>query len=93
MENPQLLAITYSEFDNIVGPRLVYQYPPNVMTQDTFDSVSDYVIVGNHLCGKLICVKLDDQQYINYSVAIENPKVCIYVLYAFLSFITQCLVF
>lgn len=36
--------------------------------------LSDYVIVGTHLCKKIIVIKNDDIQYMNYSVAIENSK-------------------
>jgi nitrogen permease regulator 2-like protein len=36
--------------------------------------LSDYVIVGTHLCRKIIVIKNDDIQYMNYSVAIENSK-------------------
>ena len=40
----------------------------------SFQQLSDYVIVGKHLCKKIIVVKNDDIQYMNYSVAIDNPK-------------------
>ena len=38
------------------------------------EQLSDYVIVGKHLCRKIIVVKNDDIQYMNYSIAIDNPK-------------------
>ncbi len=68
-------SITYSEFDNIVGPRLIYQVPTNVISSEAFESVSDYVIVGHHLCGKVIGIKLEQFHYINCCVAIDNKKV------------------
>ena len=39
-----------------------------------YEQLSDYVIVGKHLCRKIIVVKNDDIQYMNYSIAIDNPK-------------------
>ena len=32
------------------------------------------MIVGKHLCKKIIVIKNDDIQYMNYSVAIDNSK-------------------
>jgi hypothetical protein len=32
------------------------------------------VIVGKHLCKKIIVIKHDNIQYMNYSVVIDNPK-------------------
>ena len=69
-----LLGITYSEFDNKVGPRLLYAYPSGILSSETFETLSDYVIVGKHLCNKIIAIKTDDFQFINYSVAIDNSK-------------------
>jgi hypothetical protein len=44
-----LRGITYSEFDNIVGPQLRFQYPPHMLSKETFEDVSSYVIVGVYL--------------------------------------------
>ena len=55
--NNGLLGITYSEFDNKVGPRLLYSYPSDVISSETFETLSDYVIVGKHLCNKIIAIK------------------------------------
>lgn len=52
-----LLGITYSEFDNKVGPRLLYSYPSGILSSETFETLSDYVIVGKHLCNKIIAIK------------------------------------
>jgi len=70
-----LLGVTYSEFDNAVGPQLLYKYPEDAILPDTFEAVSEYVIVGKHLCEKIIMVKVDNIKFLNYSVAIENSKV------------------
>jgi hypothetical protein len=81
-----LLGVTYSQFDNIVGTKLLYSYPesiilrsdPHTDTQvtldDVFECLADYVIMGKHLCGKVIAVRTEDVQFVNYSMAIDNPK-------------------
>ena len=72
--NVGLLGFTYSEFDNHVGPQLRFQYPPNLLSGDAFEQLSDYVIVGKHLTNKVIVVQTSGFQYANYSVIIENIK-------------------
>lgn len=69
-----LRGVTYSEFDNKVGPRLKFQYPPNAISSEEFESFAEYVIVGKHLCEKIITVRYGELQFVNYSVAIDNPK-------------------
>lgn len=71
----QLLGVTYSQFDNTVGPQLLYEYPKGTISPDAFEAVSEYVIVGKHLCEKIIMVKVDNIKFLNFSVAIENSKV------------------
>jgi hypothetical protein len=70
----ELLALTYSEFDNKVGPQLRYQYPLGIVSPEVFEELSEYVIVGKHLCEKCIAVRTDSFQFCNYSVAIDNKK-------------------
>lgn len=74
MKREKLLGVTYAEFDNTVGPKLLYSYPDHVMSKERFEDLSDYVIVGKHLCKKIIVVKNNEIQYMNYSMAIDNPK-------------------
>lgn len=69
-----LRGVTYSEFDNIVGPQLRYMYPPDAITPEAFESLSHYVIVGKHLYNKIITVKTESFQFVNYAAAIENVK-------------------
>lgn len=70
----QLLGITYTEFDNKVGPQLKYAFPADVISKEAFEAYSDYVIVNKQLCEKLIVVNFDDIQFLNYSVGIDNTK-------------------
>ena len=67
-------GVTFSQFDNHVGPRLIYSYPINVLSQEEFENLSDYAIVGKHLCEKILIIKNDLIQFLNYSIAIENSK-------------------
>ena len=44
------------------------------MSSEQFESLSDYAIVGQHLCGKVIVVKTELFQFMSYPVVIHNPK-------------------
>lgn len=68
------LAITFAEFDNHAGPQLRYSYPPDIITKEAFEPVSDYVILGKHLCERVITIKLEKWQLLSYPIAIENSK-------------------
>jgi hypothetical protein len=49
-------GVTYTVFDNAVGPQLRLSYPPNddgaVIRPAAFEAAAEYVIVDKHLCGK-----------------------------------------
>ena len=47
-------AIFYAEFDNVAGPQIRYQAPSKYLSGDTFDSISDYIIIDKPLCGRII---------------------------------------
>jgi hypothetical protein len=49
-------AIFYAEFDNIVGPKILYQAPDNYVSADDFDDISEYMITKPDLCGKVLTV-------------------------------------
>ena len=90
MKTKHLKGLTYSEFDNTVGPKLMYAYPQSILSKERFEELSDYVIVGNHLCRKIIEVKNDDLAYMNYSIAIDNPKYGRNTLLFSLGFVFDC---
>ena len=50
----KLIGITYSEFDNTVGPKLQYSYPCDILSKELFESISEYVIMSKQLCNKII---------------------------------------
>ena len=69
-----ILGLTYSEFDNFVGPQLRYAYPVNCLSGEEFERLSDYVIVDKHLTNKMIVVQTENFQFANYSLIINNSK-------------------
>lgn len=74
LSSSALVGITYSEFDNRVGPQLRHCYPPAALSEELFEMYSDYVIVSKQITERVILVSLQDMQFINYPVAIENEK-------------------
>lgn len=71
-----LLGVFYSEFDNILGPKIVYQ-AGRCPTGDVFDKISDYFITKPHLCGKIVtvfqCLELDIK-VMGFPMRIEDVK-------------------
>lgn len=68
-------AIFYAEFDNIAGPQILYQAPNEYLSNEVFDSISDYIIIDKPLCGKIVTLVLPpDQTIVGYPVCIEDDK-------------------
>ena len=65
-------GIFYSEFDNIAGPQIIYQYPCNCITIEEFDSLSDYIIIDKPLCHRIITVFRPTHTILGYPVCIED---------------------
>ncbi len=58
-----------------VGPQLLYFHPPEVAAiQRQFEALSDYVIVDKNLCGQIISVRTEEVYFMNYPIALSNPK-------------------
>lgn len=74
MKPRELLAVTYSEFDNHAGPQLRHSFPPDIISKEMFEPIADYVILGKHLCERVITVKLEKWQLLSYPIAIEDNK-------------------
>jgi hypothetical protein len=63
-----LLGLTFSVFDNTVGPQLKYSYPPDVITKEIFEPFADYVILSKQLSDKVMkVVRL--AIYYNYDIS------------------------
>eukprot|EP00697_Spironema_sp_BW2_P004456 gnl/Spiro4/16064_TR8634_c0_g1_i1.p1 gnl/Spiro4/16064_TR8634_c0_g1~~gnl/Spiro4/16064_TR8634_c0_g1_i1.p1 ORF type:complete len:405 (+),score=126.22 gnl/Spiro4/16064_TR8634_c0_g1_i1:72-1286(+) len=73
-------CIFFAEFDNDIGPKLSYQSPEGFLSQDTFESVAEYVIVKHHLCGRLVSLNAfmhrHNQRYkiMGFPIKIDSPK-------------------
>jgi hypothetical protein len=51
--------------------------PPtySFLSQELFDGISDYVITGRQLYGRVVAVATADYQVLGFPLAIENEKV------------------
>jgi len=49
-----LLGLVFSEFETIVGPKIVHQVPENLLTPECFSNVSDYLVADKELAHKVI---------------------------------------
>jgi hypothetical protein len=49
--------------------------PYSFLSQEVFDSISDYVITGRQLYGKTVAVTVSDLQIVGFPLCIENEKV------------------
>lgn len=69
-----LKGVFYAEFDNIAGPKILYQAPDGFLSPDKFDGISDYVIMVGQLCGKHITVNAFGLTVMGYPLCINNEK-------------------
>ncbi len=52
-DDGMLKAVLFSQFDNIVGPKIVLQAPKDYLSTKDFENVSDYIITEKP-CGRLV---------------------------------------
>lgn len=69
-----LLAIFFAEFDNTLGPKITCQSPPGFLSDDTFDSIADFLITGPELCHKLVTVSVGALTIIGYPMLLHHKK-------------------
>lgn len=72
----ELLGVFYSEFDNVLGPKIVYQ-AGQCPSSELFDKVSDYFITKPHLVGKIVTVcecKDADVKVMGFPMRVEGSK-------------------
>eukprot|EP00639_Heterosigma_akashiwo_P031127 CAMPEP_0194670098 /NCGR_PEP_ID=MMETSP0295-20121207/4989_1 /TAXON_ID=39354 /ORGANISM="Heterosigma akashiwo, Strain CCMP2393" /LENGTH=220 /DNA_ID=CAMNT_0039553235 /DNA_START=35 /DNA_END=694 /DNA_ORIENTATION=+ len=69
-----LKGIFYSEFDNVAGPVILFQYPEGTIPAEVFDGISDFVIIHKDLCERVITLCTDGLKVMGYPVVIENEK-------------------
>ncbi len=69
-----LVGVFYSEFDNILGPKITYQTPKGFLRSEVFDEVSDFIITCPELCHKLITFTHHNYTILGYPIALSNNK-------------------
>lgn len=73
MASKGIIAITYSEFDKIIGPELKIWHPADAFRRETFDSLSQYVIMDKEYSERIVMVEIEDWYLLSWSSTIENP--------------------
>lgn len=61
------------KFDNIIGRTLAFQEPPNTISTEEFDAVSEYLIPKPQLCGQLIVLR-GARTLLCWPVCLEDPR-------------------
>jgi len=69
-----LLCVFFAEFDNTVGPKIYCQAPEGFLSDELFDSISDFIITGPELCHKLVTLSAFDYVILGYPVSLSSNK-------------------
>lgn len=70
----KLLALLYSEFDNIVGPTIVYQTPSGFVSPEVWAAVCDFFILERDFCRKLSILTIMDYKFYGFPMVLEHEK-------------------
>ncbi|EFA78815.1 NPR2 family protein [Heterostelium album PN500] len=73
MEGP-IKCIFYSEFHNIYGTKIFYQYPEGFIANDVFEGFAEFIIPKPKLCGKVITLTAFDYKILGYPVLLQDVK-------------------
>jgi hypothetical protein len=78
---PRLISIFYSVFDPSKGPMVVFEVPEgSIISTETstsiidFDSISEYIIPKQQLCGHLVSICTESYKIMGFPVYIEDDK-------------------
>ncbi|OLL27134.1 Nitrogen permease regulator 2 [Neolecta irregularis DAH-3] len=69
---PRLLAIFYSVFDDITGPKILHRCPLDFHFD--FDSISEYVIPKRQHCNKLVSLSTGEYRIIGYPTCLIDQS-------------------
>ena len=69
-----LECIFYAEFDNELGPVILYQAPLNFPAKEILSKTSDYVICPTQLCGHIVALSVGGKKIVGYPLSIEGAK-------------------
>ncbi|KAG2387007.1 hypothetical protein C9374_002042 [Naegleria lovaniensis] len=67
-------ALLYCEFDNLKGSMIMYQYPKMRISNELFETYSEFVITKTKLCGKIVSFKHEQLIFIGVPQCIEGSK-------------------
>lgn len=88
---PPILAIFYSEFDPIQGPKILFDTPEgftsSAETSIDFDSLAEYIIPKPSLCNSLVTISTEKYNIMGYPIQITNQKYKRNALYFNLCFV------
>ena len=70
----ELRCAFYCFFDDVIGRTLAAQEPPEYITSEQFDAISDYLIPKPQLCGRLLTLRVFGQVVLCWPTCIENNK-------------------
>ncbi|CAG8548219.1 17561_t:CDS:2 [Rhizophagus irregularis] len=78
---PRLISIFYSVFDLNKGPKVVFEVPEGSIISTglstsiiDFDSISEYIIPKQQLCGHLVSICTESYKIMGFPVYIEDDK-------------------
>eukprot|EP01006_Ploeotia_vitrea_P056073 TRINITY_DN68064_c7_g1_i1.p1 TRINITY_DN68064_c7_g1~~TRINITY_DN68064_c7_g1_i1.p1 ORF type:complete len:424 (-),score=48.60 TRINITY_DN68064_c7_g1_i1:38-1309(-) len=71
-----LEAVLFAEFDNVKGPKIKYQHPPNILSQEVEDSLSPYLLPGTDFSKDVVIFNEGDKLFIGFPQSIEGRKYC-----------------
>jgi len=74
MEIGQLCGIIFAEFHPVQGPKITHQCPEGLLSADSFDGISEFIITKPQLCGRLVTINTDEYQIVGFPVVIEDKK-------------------
>ena len=67
-------CILYCEFDPDRGPRPVFQEPPNFVSPEVADHLSDHLVASSDLCGQLISVAAFGFRFVGHPMHILDGR-------------------
>lgn len=67
-------SILYCEFHTTAGPMIVHQMPPNYVTKERFDSLSNYLIPKPELERRLQTINALGLKIIGYPIGIDHSR-------------------
>ncbi len=68
----KILSLFYSEFNLDKGAEIIYQIPPDYITNEQFNKISEFIIPKTALCNKVLNLLLGNSYLLGYPIYLEN---------------------